>query len=287
MDPVSLVVAQMHESGLTLIGDTKISDLRPGSETENRQVFRHAHPKIVVLRDDLAVGVAGDDPQRSVPRVHGMRTWPIDDILSELVGLDHASFVVATLGPSRLWQITRGQLEDRTALSRAWIGDPMANEIFREQFGLLSSSSSREVDFCMWGAMQELISGDYVQSVGGYTTRVRTTRDGFRFAPDEFSAGPDLVHGVITRGVSISRLEIQAAPDVASQGYEVMLAVGENPTIGALACFIPQARTAWLFPDHAPWEVARIRPTSMKELIEVASQSFGQKLRSNSGGAKR
>lgn len=56
---MTLVVAKLHDvdDGLSLVADTKISD-----ETWNRQVFRHAFPKIRIMRDDLAVGVAGSNP---------------------------------------------------------------------------------------------------------------------------------------------------------------------------------------------------------------------------------
>jgi hypothetical protein len=102
---VSLVVAEIHDGGITLVGDTKIA--RGGDELWTRQVCRNALSKTVILRDDLAVGFAGEDPASVLQRLVGLRGETVERVLGSVAGISAASFVVATLSPVPcLWSVS-------------------------------------------------------------------------------------------------------------------------------------------------------------------------------------
>lgn len=278
---MTLIVAKMHneDRGLSLVGDTKITD-ELGDETWNRQVFRHAIPKIRILRDDLAVGMAGGNPQLAIPRLNALRNLPTEAVLSALADESHASFVVAALGVSRrLWTVRNGEVQDRQHVGRAWVGDPEANEVFTQRTAELATASrDQSTKFLLIGAMQSLLAFGEVETVGGYATRVSATDDGFRFGCDSSGVGPDLVHGVVDSTRDGSTLGLLTPPDVASTGYDLQVLAGVPPTIGALACLIPEAATAWLFRDHDPWVAQTVTLTSLTELVRWAAEEHGQYL---------
>jgi hypothetical protein len=276
---MTLVVGRVHGGEVSLVADTKITD-EIGDESWNRQVYRNACPKIRILRDDLAVGVAGRNPHQVLRRLGDLRARPVDDVLSALATNPYASFVVASLSPScRLWQVKNCQVEDRTSIGQCRIGDPEGIEIFTQQYHQVESSlPTADTPFLLTASMQWLISFGPVESVGGYLTRLRTTSRGFRFAHDYTDIGPDLVDGVFRRTEEGGALDLRAPADVASRGFEVRLAVGETPTIGALACLIPQARTGWLFCDETPWVARVISTETMTDLVRVAATDYRQKL---------
>jgi len=67
---MTLVVAVSHDF-LTVVSDTKVTWTHPDGHLDasrNRDTYFGALPKLVRLRSDLPVGVAGDDPHRVVER---------------------------------------------------------------------------------------------------------------------------------------------------------------------------------------------------------------------------
>jgi hypothetical protein len=271
---VSLVVAQIHDGGISLVADTKIT--RCGDEAWTRRVFRNALPKLVIMRDDIAVGFAGEDPAGVLQRLVGLRGQAVKELLASVARIDSASFVVATLAPApRLWRVSAGKWEERSAVGRSRAGDHDAYELFQQRYHEWPEEVA--ADFRLMSSMQWLLSFDPVPSVGGYLTRVATSLEGFRFVADPMVVGPWFLEGlsqVTPEGFKLM-LEVPVGGD--SSGYQVLPAVGRPPTVEALAYYVPQARVAWLFRHEAPWESVTLQIGSIAELLESAAD-HGQTL---------
>jgi len=269
---VSLVVAQIHGEGISLVADTKITFYN--DDTKTRQVFGNASPKLAILRDDVVIGVAGDNPDRAMHRLVSLRDRAIEDLIRAMLDTGYASFILAALSPSlTLLQVSDGQVDDRSSIRRAWIGDPAAFELFQQRY----HEWSEDVDpaFRLMSSMQWLLSFNPVPSVGGYLTRVVTAGDGFRFVADPATVGPWFLESLSQATADGVRLTLRVPDGGDPTGYQILPAVGRPPTIGALAYYVPQVGTAWLFRHESPWKAITLKVDSMEELI-VAAAGHGQ-----------
>lgn len=265
-------MAQIHGTRISAVADTKITFY--GDDTRTRQVFQNASPKLVILRDDVLVGVAGDNPDRAMQRLVGLRDRPAEELLESMVAMGYASFILATLSPSpSLLEVSGGQIEDRSSVRRAWIGDQAAYELFQKRYHEWPEDVG--TDFRLMSSMQWLLSFNPVPSVGGYLTRAVSTDEGFRFIADPAKVGPWFVEALrdaTSDGVALA-LQVPEGGDIA--GYDVLPAVGRPPTVGALAYYIPQTGTAWLFRHESPWAATVLVVESMEELAAAAAE-YGQ-----------
>jgi hypothetical protein len=158
-------------------------------------VFKNAFPKLVILRDDVAVGITGDNPDSVLQRLIGFRDQPIEDLLEAMISIDYASFVVATLNPSlQLWKVSAGSSEERSSVGRCWAGDHNAYEIFQQRYHEWPEDIGPA--FRLMSSMQWLLSFNLIESVGGYLTRAATTSEGFRFVADPMTIGPWFLEGL-------------------------------------------------------------------------------------------
>lgn len=115
---------------ISLVADTKVTVAHDDGVT--RHVFENAFPKILLLRDDLCVGLAGNDPEGVAGDLVAARQETVESVVQRAESMPHASFVIASLTPElRLIQVDRGSVEDRTVLGRAWAGDEAAHSIFQ------------------------------------------------------------------------------------------------------------------------------------------------------------
>lgn len=122
---MSLVVAEIHGDAISLVGDTKVT--RPMDEHRTRHVFENVFPKVLLLRPELCVGLAGNDPERAAAAMVEARDRPTAELVDLGSSLPFASFIIAELLSSpRLFAVTAGTVEDRTDLGRAWVGDATA-----------------------------------------------------------------------------------------------------------------------------------------------------------------
>jgi hypothetical protein len=79
----------------------------------------------------------------------------------------------------------------------------------------------------------------------------------------------------------VSRFKLKArASATGSSHYQTLVAVGIPPTAGALAYYIPESNTAWLFCEESPWQKNVLKVFSMNNLIEVAQKEHKQALKS-------
>jgi hypothetical protein len=270
---VSLVVAQIHDGGISLVADTKITHTL--DETWTRQVFKNALPKLVILRDDVAVGITGDNPENVLRRLVGLRSQPVEDLLGAMTNIDYASFVVAVQDPSpQLWKVSDGSTEERSSVGRCWAGDHDAYEFFQQRYHEWPEKMGSA--FRLMSSMQWLLNFNPVESVGGYLTRVATTSNGFRFVADPMTVGPWFLEGLGQAMPHGSRLALHVPSGGDPNGYQILPAVGRPPTAGALAYYIPQTGVSWLFCHESPWEAVALKTDSMPELIESAGTNHGQ-----------
>lgn len=257
-----------------MVGDTKIT--RGGDEAWTRKVFRNALPKTVILRDDLAVGLAGEDPAGMLQRLVGLHGETVERVLDSVANISAASFVVATLSPvPRLWAVSDGSVEDRSAIDRAWAGDHDAYELFQQRYH--EWPSDVESAFRLMSSMQWLLTFDPVDSVGGYLTRIATGSDGFRLVGDSTQVAPWLLEGVVQALSDEIQLTLRVPAGGDGTWYRILPAVGRPPTIRALAYYVPQAGVAWLFPHESPWAPVPLRVNSVEDLLKSAAE-HGQAL---------
>src|SRR5687767_12911799 len=80
--PVTLVVAGIHDGGISMVADTKIT--YDDDPARTLQVFTEALPKLVIVTDDLAVGYAGVGPRFLLDQVVSVRDLPLAELLAHL-----------------------------------------------------------------------------------------------------------------------------------------------------------------------------------------------------------
>lgn len=79
---MSLVVAAIHDDGISLVSDTKIT--HPGDPARTRRVLRFALPKLVIVDDRTVVGFAGRDPENVLRRLVEARGQEVTAILDAI-----------------------------------------------------------------------------------------------------------------------------------------------------------------------------------------------------------
>ena len=250
---MSSVVTEECEAGKAINTNTKttFTEIGTGQTATNAKTERgseNAQPKVLIVRDDLAVGYAGDDPDFALEVIVGLRKEPIDAALNTLEDVDGLSFLVGSLKPEpRLWHVARGKSEERTQYRRGWIGDGDMSA-FLESYHQWPDET--DVSFKLLSSMQDHISFGRTPSVGGFHTRVGTVENGFRYAGD-------------TTMIGFGDLSQICVP-------------GQEPTAGALAYWIPQWRLARLFTQNEPWNPHNLEVGSIPELVSRARDEYGQ-----------
>ena len=272
---MSLVVGEIHDGRISLVADTKVT--YASDDRSTRHVFENAFPKVLILRNDLCVGLAGNDPEGVAETLLAIRSEPLEKVLAIAEDLVQASFVVAAVGPEpRLLQVDQGSTEDRTEIGRAWVGDVSAYEVFQQRYS--EWPPGMEVPFLLISSLQWLLSFDAVPSVGGYLTNVGTASGGFRYVPQVTRVGPEVLTGLadLVDDELQLHLAVPVGGDTSSASH--LCAVGVPPTIGALAYVLAPAGVALLFPHGAPHRPIVMKVASIDELIERAASEHGQQL---------
>lgn len=271
---------------ITMLADTKLTHYRDDALT--RRIYDHPCLKIVIIDDDIAVAVAGDDPERPIKYATGLRGRPVADIVEALrqysadnAARDHSkSFLIAKRAPDpQLWRIRRGEVEAAGHLPRLWIGDQAAFEHFQRQHH--SALRDRPAEYRLATAMQILVSFDDIPSVGGYVTRVSgEVAKPFRFYSDPAGTAPWELDGTIVERNGEPMLMTRVPHGVDPSQHWRIGVPGRDETFGAMAFFIPEIATAWLWTHAEPWEapikLSGVR--AMDELVRRAKQEHGQLL---------
>ncbi len=272
---VSLVVGKIHDGGVSLVADTKITYRI--DDTRTCQVYENALPKLVVLRDDLCAGFAGNDPHGVLQRLVALRNQPVAAVLNASAAFGHASFVIASLeGSPRLWQVEDGRPQERSDIGQAWAGDEAAYELFQARCA--DWPPGVDSSFQLLSSLQWLLNVGQVPSVGGFHTRVVAEAQGFRFAGDATNIHSQELTAILQPSASGLTLELTSGCSADNPWFTAECAVGAPPTIGALAYLIAGAGVGFVLPHAASWEPIKLPATSMPELIEKARVMHGQEL---------
>lgn len=255
---MTLVVGAFDDDQFTIVSDTKVTWEGTDGHTDEartRNTYFEALPKIVRLRGDLVVGVAGADPLRVIERLVAVRTASVADVLAHLETEANNEFVLAALHPRQLWEVRYGSRDDRTETPRrASAGDPDAWDRFRESFDG-RGMETMDLDFRMMAGMQFLTSFDPVRSTGGLTLKVTAVHDEFRFEPMHSWIMPPLWPGADTTS------------------HRILVVPGDEPMRGALGLLIPETGKGRVFPEDRPWEGFTVRATCISELVTAAQDN--------------
>ncbi|MEU8003207.1 hypothetical protein AB0B66_18780 [Catellatospora sp. NPDC049111] len=283
---MSLVVAQIHDGRISLVADTKITDYN--DVTKTRRVLTNAVPKILILRERVAVGITGDNHHLVLQKLVEIRDEPLAVLREQMHEIavrwdSHGSvvsFVLAGMEPeAQLWEIGPDTAEERTAYNRAWAGDLAAYNYFRQRFDESATGYySSDMGWRLLSSMQWLTSFNVVESVGGFVTRACFTGESFKFIGDFAIVGPWLMEMIREETPEGAKLALRPPRGIDPRGYQVFTATGRTPTISALAYFVPQARRAWLFRHETPWESVGLNVSSLAELLAVGASEYGQNL---------
>jgi hypothetical protein len=253
---MSLVVAEIADGKVHMVADTKIT-LTNGDEQWMRHVFKNAMPKIVPVRGDLAVGVAGWGPDRALEKILDKRTRQVGFLLDYMRGLSGTSFVVASIAETpRLWEVADGAIAELTEKKHAWRGDSAAYAKFRYFYDGWPVDNAEMRSMRLMTSIQPLLGPSPLsaaESVGGYLTRIASSDQGFVYMtdPSAFHIDPPM---------------------------EIIPAAGRPPTRSALAYCIPQTNRAWLFTHDKPWESIEIHNVASLEALIEAGARHGQAL---------
>lgn len=277
---MTLVVAEVEGGRITAVCDSL--SYYENDPATTRQAYSNARPKLLILRDDLLVGVAGDDFWNTLETLASMRDLSANDIVEQARSLTKTDpfgrrreILIGALKPSRLWQVKNGNVvaAHETAHARAWLGD---REAFNRFCGL--ETPSREAGLRLQAPMQSLahLGGNSV--VGGITLRVDTCDHGFGYQATPvtmFEPADDA-----TFSYDGDCLRIKASFSIAPMSIAVL--TGQDPTRGALAIHFCGAKFGYLYPHGSPWIQERLTADSCTQLLRLAAER-GQTLTAHSG----
>lgn len=265
-----------------MVSDTKITYPYDGTrlvdEARTRHTYENGLVKIVILREDVAVGVAGDYADEVIRRVIAVRDSSLQELLDHLhAEQEDVGFVVAALNPARLWMVHDGEVEPRASGVRAWAGDQGAYGQFQENFH--EWDDGRSLQFRLMSSMQRLTSLDQRPSVGGYTIQASgESAEGFLFDPVPMVRMPEVrvTGGRIEHGRVSLTLEVPPGGDTTTS--ELIAFVGRGETRGAIGLLHPLAGAGRLFRHESPYESATISTSTPEEFVRIAREEHGQEL---------
>lgn len=285
---VTFAIAEIDADGrIALLADTKVTQY--GDVAKTRRIYEHPCLKVVIVDDDIAVAFAGDDPDRALKHVAGLRGRSVAEVVEALrqhsaenATRDHSkSFLIANRAPDpKLWRIRWGEVEAAGRLPRLWIGDPAAFDRFQRQHQ--AALLDRPAEYRLVAAMMTVVAFDDVPSVGGYITRVAgDAARPFRFHSDPVGTGPWETEGTfVVEQNGEPTLQIRVPSGVDPSRHSRIGVPGRDATFGAMAFLIPEITTAWLWTHEEPWcdpiKLSGVR--TMYELVRTAEQDHGQLL---------
>jgi hypothetical protein len=273
---VTLVVATIHDDHITMVADSKVTffDYRGQPvESWNRDTYFRALPKIVRLRGDLIVGVAGDDANRVIERLLGHREASVKEVLDHLTTEVSAEFVVAALDPPRLWQVRSSVVEDRTVVPRrGWAGDPAAYELFQQS---IHAPGMDDIVVCQQLEMglRTLTTFDPVSTVGGVLLEATSRGGEFQFQPYFMRVMPSHmeVQSVTVQG-NVLKVALVVPDGADPTTFQIIVVPGADPDRGSVAFLIPETGKGLVFPQDRPWRADVVDARSVRELAAAASE---------------
>lgn len=269
---MTLIAAVRDGDFIAIVSDTKVTYEENAIHTA--RLFTFALPKIVLLRDDLAVALSGDGPVEVVRRLMAHREDELSDLLNHLVKEEGRGFIVATLNPSSLWVVADGERKSIPSGDLALEGDKLAFADFERE---VQSWRGESPGNALMMAMDHFAGplGGY-PSIGGYSLFADSRSGAFRLVSRQTTIAPRIdtpsALGVAGSG---ARLTIPAG---SSQWYQSQILAGVDPTPAAVGIYIEQAEAGQLFSHDAPYEGFTI-PAPTAGAFIAAALLHGQHLR--------
>lgn len=271
---MTLIAAVAFESGIAMVSDTKVT--YEDDAIQSAKVFDFALPKIVILRDQVAVAISGDRPTELIRQLVRRRDDDLISVIDYLKGVDRAGFIVASSVRRSIWTVGDGKVLTVPKGELALEGDKAAFADFTRLYDK-SSEKIGEAD-ALIGAMSSL-AGPLGQhpSVGGYCLTAVGFDDGFRFLSGETIIAPRVVEPALTESGERSTAAGFLLPAGNSAWYQSVLLGGRGTTPGAVGIYVRQARVGRLYSHQSPHEGQVISAADVDEFAALALQR-GQEL---------
>ena len=251
---MTLIVGAIDGNSVTVTGDTKLTYDDDG--IRSARLFDEAFPKVVLLRDNLAIGVAGEGPERIVEDLMYLRDAELFDVLGHLRAERDGDFVVGVLNPARLYEVRDGHITPIDAPRHAWAGDGHAFDDFEK----LAARWPSEVDEFtrLKTSMDQAVSPlGRVKSVGGFGITARAEQGAFRFIPTQFT-----IFGT----------------DNLFDTFEGQVLPGAGSTPGAVGIYVSRAGVGRVFTHERPFEGHKIVSPDRATFAAIALHEYGQTL---------
>ncbi|MFF0501347.1 hypothetical protein ACFYU5_33470 [Nocardia aobensis] len=262
---MTLIVARIHGDEITAVSDTKITFTAShweNPECKTRRVYEEPVLKLAIVRPDLAIGVAGDDPAGALEKASQcwMSTDELLGFLRNYSATIDTGFVVCALAPARLWRVCDGIVYERTDHREAHEGDREPHEIFTDLYN--DWSDEVDVPFRLVSSMHGITDGLWKRndlSAGGHTVHLTTVHGDFRY-------------------FQYDTIVLEPTPGN-DPLFRQQFVTGHGSTPGAFAIFIPQRRHQILFAHQRPWEAIQVEAETIGDLMLVAYELHGQYLK--------
>ncbi|WP_100344323.1 hypothetical protein [Compostimonas suwonensis] len=273
---MTLIAAVAHDSRISIAADTKVT--YEDDAIASARVFDLALPKIVLLRDELAVAISGARPTELIRQLVVRRDQELGEIIEHLRGVEDAGFIVASLGGPSIWTVSDGAVERVAAGELELEGDDTAFDDFTMLFEDSRRASGAGPGLYM--AMDSLAGpGPWGRhpSVGGYSLVAATSDDGFRFASRPTTIAPRAEEPArASSGDSDLRVSIRL-PAGNSSWYQSLVLGGRGRTPGAVGIFVLQAQAGRLFTHDRPYEGVTLSASDADDFARLARER-GQEL---------
>lgn len=250
---MTLVAAILHEGVFSFVGDTKVTWNHDALRTAD--LYTEARVKIVLLREDLAVAVAGDAPQELIEDLEPMRSLSAGALIQLLQYKKRdddqdRDYLVASLEDMQLWRVCGPEfrVDEVPAGQLAGIGDMQAFAVYE---AAVMAGPAEEMPIRMTDAMAALVINPAYPSVGGYVVSAASAPEGFRFVLSGVAIAPEVVAEVsqpVSGGPTILTLEAPAGP---SDWHAAWVLPGAGKTPFAVGLHFDEAGVGLLFRQGA------------------------------------
>ncbi|MDI9892393.1 hypothetical protein [Microbacterium sp. IEGM 1404] len=263
---MTLVVGAIdqHSGAVHMAGDTKI--WWSEDETKSRGIYTNPALKVILLAHDLAVGYAGEGPEKIAREASKLRGRELESLLEGLATIRGASFLVARRNPGQLWEVAGGEWGEVSNRGLALIGDDQRLDPTTTVFDLVrrryDDFGAEPAEFRLQSTMQNLVHLVRPETIGGFVVMASASNEtAFRYAALPSTLFDSIrVPGPVEWPVTLSVLP------------------GVDDTPGALGLWMENAGLGHLFCDGEPADPRRIVSDSVAKFVAIARDDFNQSL---------